>query len=100
MRRALSSILASCSGNLKLALNGAVGVNYSSCYLTIIVRLTFFLTCRFYVTERYVILVVMTKPKEKDGVTKYHVNRRVRGPVCRYMQRVEVFSSSLSHWTF
>jgi RHO1 GDP-GTP exchange protein 1/2 len=23
-------------------------------------------------------VVVMTKPKEKDGVTKYHVNRRVR----------------------
>jgi hypothetical protein len=22
--------------------------------------------------------VVLTKPKEKDGVTKYHVNRRVR----------------------
>jgi len=21
--------------------------------------------------------VVMTKPKEKDGITKYHVNRRV-----------------------
>src|SRR4051794_8915828 len=25
------------------------------------------------------VLVVMTKPKEKDGVTKYHVNRRVCG---------------------
>jgi RHO1 GDP-GTP exchange protein 1/2 len=26
----------------------------------------------------YAAPVVMTKPKEKDGVTKYHVNRRVR----------------------
>ena len=28
-------------------------------------------------SDCYDILVVMTKPKEKDGVTKYHVNRRV-----------------------
>jgi hypothetical protein len=28
-------------------------------------------------SDCYEILVVMTKPKEKEGVTKYHVNRRV-----------------------
>ena len=26
----------------------------------------------------HLLLVVLTKPKERDGVTKYHVNRRVR----------------------
>ena len=33
-------------------------------------------------TELFILLfdnyLVMTKPKEKDGITKYHVNRRVR----------------------
>jgi hypothetical protein len=28
------------------------------------------------VADSGVISVVMTKPKEKDGITKYHVNRR------------------------
>ena len=63
-----------------LALNGVVGASSSFCYLIITVSR---LNWRGYggmatsFSDCDVISVVMTKLKEKDGITKYHINRRV-----------------------
>jgi hypothetical protein len=79
-RTALSFTLANSYASRILALNGVVGASSSFCYLIITVsrldwggstgRITLFSDCD-------AIPVVLTKPKEKEGLTKYHVNRRV-----------------------
>lgn len=39
----------------------------------------------------------MTKPKERDGITKYHVNRRVSHTNLQQLCSSDLFFS-LSHW--
>jgi len=49
-----------------------------------------------------VIPVVMTKPKEKDGITKYHVNRRacVFSPLLYWVTSNLTSISSPFLWTY
>jgi hypothetical protein len=79
-RIARSFIRASSCASRILGSNGVVGASSSFCYLITTVsrgdRRTFS-GMESLVTDCDFISVVMTKPKEKDGVTKYHVNRRV-----------------------
>lgn len=60
--------------SLRVVWNGVDGANYMYFYSTIIVSYGHGFLHSF--TESFP--VVMTKPKERDGVTKYNVNRRVR----------------------
>jgi hypothetical protein len=76
MKTALLFTLASCCDSPTLDLNGMDGLNFSSCCLIIIVSIPVLLCFVANLTRES---VVMTKPKEKDGVTKYNVNRRVSG---------------------
>ena len=64
----------SCFVSQILGSSGMDGLNFSCSSLTIIVSGN----CRSAALVGYLpFAVVMTKPKEKDGVTKYHVYRRV-----------------------
>jgi hypothetical protein len=58
-------------------LNGMVGANSSCSSLTTIVSAS----TRGRIMLIYLLTVVMTKPRQKDGVTKYHVTRRVSNTV-------------------
>lgn len=70
-----SSTLASSCVSLILDSNGMAGLNCSYSCLTTTVS-NFRIVERDQTTE-VLATVVMTKPKEKDGITKYHVYRRV-----------------------
>ena len=72
--------------NLIVVLSGMVGRNFVFFFLTIIVRKPFFAKSQEMVLITY-ISVVMTKPKDKDGVPKYQVHRRVSTSLC-----IEIFS--------
>jgi hypothetical protein len=65
---------ASCCDSLTLGLNGTDGLSSSSCCLIIIVSIPISPILNRTLDDDP---VVMTKPKEKDGITKYNVNRRV-----------------------
>lgn len=69
--------LESCFGSLTAVWNGVDGANSLFYYSTTIVSKVMSYACRC--TELRA--VVMTKIKERDGVTKYIVNRRVRIPL-------------------
>ena len=75
------------------------GANFTFSYSTVIVR-RFGKNVHMNKLTPSFPLVVMTKPKEKDGVTKYHVNRRVS----EFQSFVSHFiptrkNHSLFHWT-
>ena len=70
-------MLESCFDSPIQDLNGAGGANSLSFSLTTIVSLINFEYILHSCLIKHWGIVVMTKLKEKDGVVKYHVNRRV-----------------------
>jgi hypothetical protein len=85
--------LASYFGSLTVVWSGVDGVNYLFYYSTTIVGKAISHARRY--TESHA--VVMTKIKERDGVTKYIVNRRVRIPLgYDYMIMLNIFFAAYS----